>query len=288
MTRTIREPVTALTTAMTPIVVLPYLCCDEARVRQSAGIIDLEQVTAMSLDAGRLEIIRKGPRSRPEYPPLLLVHGAWHGAWCWQQGFMDALADRGYEVAALSLRGHGNSPGSGRFAMSRHGIRDYVEDVAAVADMLTRLPVIVGHFIGGFVAQRYLCDRHPATGAVLLAPVPPTGVLPLFLRLLRSEPLATATAVVSLNLGRLLHDSVRASRLLFSDALEATELLALHPLLSGESFRVFVELLAPRLDIHRAVAPVAVIAPALTRSSRLRKLVRLQMHGKPARRSLTG
>jgi hypothetical protein len=47
---------------------------------------------------------------------------------------------------------------------------------------------------------------------------------------------------------------------LFSDALSATELLALHRLLGGESFRVFVELLAPRLDPAQAVAPAAVIA----------------------------
>ncbi|WP_237480185.1 alpha/beta hydrolase [Lichenibacterium dinghuense] len=215
---------------------------------------------AMNFGAGRLEIIRKGPRSLPGYPPLLLVHGAWHGVWCWQQGFMDALADHGHEVAALSLRGHGNSPGGGRFAISRHGIRDYVDDVATVAETLTRPPVIVGHSMGGFIAQRYLCDRHPAIGAVLLASVPPTGVFPLFLRLLRSEPLATATAVMSLDLGRLLHDPARAARMLFSDALDTTELLALHRLLGGESFRVFVELLAPRLDPTQAVAPAAVIA----------------------------
>ena len=152
----------------------------------------------------------------------------------------------------LSLRGHGNSPGGGRFAISRHGIRDYVDDVATVAETLTRPPVIVGHSMGGFIAQRYLCDRHPAIGAVLLAPVPPTGVFPLFLRLLRSEPLATATAVMSLDLGRLLHDPARAARMLFSDALDTTELLALHRLLGGESFRVFVELLAPRLDPTQA------------------------------------
>jgi pimeloyl-ACP methyl ester carboxylesterase len=42
--------------------------------------------------------------------PLLFVHGAWHGAWCWDEYFLDFFAGRGYRALAVSLRGHGNSP----------------------------------------------------------------------------------------------------------------------------------------------------------------------------------
>ncbi|MEE9282251.1 MAG: hypothetical protein V3V67_18960 [Myxococcota bacterium] len=31
--------------------------------------------------------------------PVLLVHGAWHGAWCWAK-VIDALRERGVEVRA--------------------------------------------------------------------------------------------------------------------------------------------------------------------------------------------
>ena len=41
--------------------------------------------------------------------PIVLLHGAWHGAWTWDNGFVDRLVDGGFEVLALSLRGHGNS-----------------------------------------------------------------------------------------------------------------------------------------------------------------------------------
>ena len=209
---------------------------------------------------GKLEMIRRGPRDMPHRPALLLVHGAWHAAWCWDRGFMDMLADRGHEVVAVSLRGHGGSAGCDPFGRSWHGLRDYVDDVAAAADELGRPAVIVGHSMGGFVAQRFLCERRPALGAVLLAPVPPTGVLPLFLRLLRSEPVATARAVATLDLGHLLRDPDRAARLLFSETIDRLRLATLHPLLGGESFRVFLELIAPRLRPEQAVASVAVLA----------------------------
>ncbi len=34
--------------------------------------------------------------------PVLLVHGAWHGAWCWAK-VIDALRERGVEVHATEL-----------------------------------------------------------------------------------------------------------------------------------------------------------------------------------------
>ncbi len=35
-------------------------------------------------------------------PTLLLVHGAWHGAWCWER-LLEPLARRGVAVATLDL-----------------------------------------------------------------------------------------------------------------------------------------------------------------------------------------
>jgi pimeloyl-ACP methyl ester carboxylesterase len=45
--------------------------------------------------------------------PILFVHGAWHGAWCWEN-FLPYFADRGYGAYAVSLRGHGASQGRDR------------------------------------------------------------------------------------------------------------------------------------------------------------------------------
>ena len=57
-----------------------------------------------------LEVIDKGSSSESHPTPLLFVHVAWHGAWCWDEYFLDFFAYRGYRALAVSLRGHGNSP----------------------------------------------------------------------------------------------------------------------------------------------------------------------------------
>ena len=44
-----------------------------------------------------LEIISKRPRAKTHPTPLLFVHGAWHGAWCWEN-FLSYFAEHGYEV----------------------------------------------------------------------------------------------------------------------------------------------------------------------------------------------
>ena len=46
------------------------------------------------------------PASRPRR--MLLVHGAWHGAWCWERVLAPLLV-LGYEPEALDLPGHGRS-----------------------------------------------------------------------------------------------------------------------------------------------------------------------------------
>jgi pimeloyl-ACP methyl ester carboxylesterase len=56
-----------------------------------------------------LEVIEKGPCRESDKPPVLFVHGAWHGAWCWDEHFLDFFAEKGYRSLAVSLRGHGKS-----------------------------------------------------------------------------------------------------------------------------------------------------------------------------------
>ncbi|WP_459551866.1 hypothetical protein [Mycobacterium kiyosense] len=51
-----------------------------------------------------LELIARGSATEHHRIPLLL-HGSWHGAWCWDEHFLGYLADRGYACHALSVRG---------------------------------------------------------------------------------------------------------------------------------------------------------------------------------------
>jgi pimeloyl-ACP methyl ester carboxylesterase len=131
-----------------------------------------------------LEVIDKGACDDSHPVPLLFVHGGWHSASCWAN-FVDYFADAGYRAVALSLRGHGGSPAGKPFHAC--SIADYVEDVRATADSLGRHPVLIAHSLGGFVVQRYL-ESHNAPAAVLVASVPPQGVLGLAMRIWSRHP----------------------------------------------------------------------------------------------------
>jgi pimeloyl-ACP methyl ester carboxylesterase len=131
-----------------------------------------------------LEVIDKGAGSREHPVPLLFVHGGWHSASCWHN-FLDFFADAGYRAVALSLRGHGASPTAKRFHAC--SIADYVDDVGAAANRLGGRPVLIAHSLGGFVVQRYLENRD-APAAVLVASVPPQGVLGLAMRIWSRHP----------------------------------------------------------------------------------------------------
>jgi pimeloyl-ACP methyl ester carboxylesterase len=144
----------------------------------------------------QLEHLLLHPRERRYATPLLLIHGAWHGAWCWHDA-MANFAARGFEVHAISWRGHGESdrPRS----INLVGVRDYVSDLARAIEAISPQPMVVGHSLGGSALQLYLTE-HQLPGAVLLCSAPPNGVLPFILRYARRHPLANLRAIAMLNL----------------------------------------------------------------------------------------
>ena len=78
---------------------------------------------------------------------VLLVHGAWHGAWCWAP-LQQALDERGISSHAIDLPGHGISP---------LPLGDLHGDAAAVVAALESLPpdtLLVGHSYGGAVISQ--------------------------------------------------------------------------------------------------------------------------------------
>src|ERR671918_799902 len=135
-----------------------------------------------------LEVISEVPAQETPAPPLLFIHGAWHGAWCWRH-FLPFFARHGYAAHALSLRAHAGSPA--RRSLRLTSIRDYVEDVAEVAAQLSSPPVLVAHSMGGFVAHHYL-QKHPVAGAVFLAAVPPRGAWSATWHVMRRHPIVFA------------------------------------------------------------------------------------------------
>lgn len=156
-----------------------------------------------------IEVIDKGSRTAV---PLLFVHGGWHGAWCWDDHFLDYFANAGYRAVSMSLRGHGTSPTPK--PLHKVSIADYLDDVGSVADGLGGAPVLIGHSLGGFVVQRYL-EEHRAPAAVLVGSVPPQGVLTLALRVWRRRPSMTMEAWTDRTLLKFLATPALAREYLF-------------------------------------------------------------------------
>ena len=119
-------------------------------------------------------------------PPLLFVHGAFAGAWCWQTHYLPYFAGLGHAAYAVSLRGHGAS--AGRETLNQAGLNDFVDDVASAVDELGEPPVLVGHSMGGLVVDMALRRGVPAEAGVFLAAVPPTGMAPSALQMMVGQP----------------------------------------------------------------------------------------------------
>jgi pimeloyl-ACP methyl ester carboxylesterase len=115
-------------------------------------------------------IVRPAENARGR-PPLLFVHGAFIGAWCWDEHFLGYFAERGYDAWAVDLRGHGEGETTDDFA----SVDDYVADVLLAVERMGAAPVLIGHSMGAIVVQRAM-RRAAARAVALLAPVPPQGL----------------------------------------------------------------------------------------------------------------
>ena len=91
---------------------------------------------------------------------VVLVHGAWHGAWCWER-VVDGLAAVAIESVAIDLPGHGEDPGP---FSDLHGD---AARVRSVLDRINRPVVLLGHSYGGAVVTE--AGDHPSV-LVSIAP----------------------------------------------------------------------------------------------------------------------
>lgn len=86
---------------------------------------------------------------------FVLVHGAWHGAWCWEK-VTPLLTARGHEAYAIDLPGHGQDP-------KPPGSVSWNDYLARMGEVLAAQPepaVLVGHSLGGAVITG-AADRWP-------------------------------------------------------------------------------------------------------------------------------
>ena len=106
--------------------------------------------------------------------PVMMIHGGFCGPWVWD-GFAKKFETAGYVVHRPVLRFHDmDKPPE---ALGTTSLGDYVADLEASMDSLPSAPILVGHSLGGLLAQM-LAARRPVKACVLLAPSAPWGVPP--------------------------------------------------------------------------------------------------------------
>jgi pimeloyl-ACP methyl ester carboxylesterase len=124
---------------------------------------------------------------------FVLVHPAWHGAWCWQK-IVPLLEAKGHKVVVFDLPGHGKD----HTPPEQVTFQDFVRKVVEMANAQPESVVLVGHSSSGIIISQaaeqlgpekvaklvYLDAFVPKNGESLLAVVqksfvpPPPGVEP--------------------------------------------------------------------------------------------------------------
>lgn len=128
-----------------------------------------------------LTVLRAVPQHATR-PPVLFVHGYFADATVFSE-WLPFFAARGVPAYAVQLRGRADSRTGTH--LGRASIQDFVEDAARVARDLDK-PAVIGHSMGGLIAQR-LAERDEVRAAVLVTPAPPRGITVMSAALARKQ-----------------------------------------------------------------------------------------------------
>lgn len=194
-------------------------------------------------------------------PRLLFVHGGYATAGCWDAYFLPYFSRRGFDCRALDLAGHGAS--DGRERLDSFGLDDYVEDVTQVAQGIEGPLILIGHSMGSAVVERVL-EQQPAQAAILMAPVPPGGILGATMNIAFSQPSFFGEQTRATR-GEYSEKTLQTIRdVYYSRETKNEDLIRFGRLFQSESRRAILDLtlLAMRIGGRRPKLPVLVVGGA--------------------------
>ena len=123
-------------------------------------------------------VVRKRRTEGDTHAPLVLVHGFGQNRYAWhmpERSMVNYLADLGFDVFNVDLRGHGRSAGMG--ADRSRGVDDYIRgDLPAVIDHVLTLTgykrtFVMGHSLGGLCAAAAAArDPERVAGVITVGP----------------------------------------------------------------------------------------------------------------------
>jgi non-heme chloroperoxidase len=115
---------------------------------------------------------------------LFMIHGMCCGSWAWEN-YVNFFQEKGYTCVAPTLRHHDMNPNDEpNPLLGTTSLLDYADDLEKEIQALGTKPVIIGHSMGGLLAQ-ILGSRNLGKSLVLLTSAPPTGIVALSFSVLR-------------------------------------------------------------------------------------------------------
>ncbi len=106
----------------------------------------------------------------------ILIHGAWHGGWCWRK-IIPLLESKGHTVLAPDLPGHGDD----KIPVANVTLDSYADSICKLARAQSEKVILLGHSMGGVVITQagercadnvgalvYLCAFLPRNGESLM------------------------------------------------------------------------------------------------------------------------
>ena len=116
---------------------------------------------------------------------IVMIHGMWGGSWYWEN-FKEYFENIGYKCHTPTLRYHDVSPTDKPDPnLATTSLNDYIQDLEEYIKLLDERPIIIGHSMGGLLAQ-ILGAKGLADCLVLLAPAFPSGINGLKLSVMKS------------------------------------------------------------------------------------------------------
>ncbi|GBC61373.1 alpha/beta hydrolase [Desulfonema ishimotonii] len=108
---------------------------------------------------------------------LFMIHGMSCGSWMWDN-YKTFFAAKGFTCVTPTLRHHEAGPDALPLSLGTLSLLDYAADLEKEIRALDQRPILMGHSMGGLLAQ-ILAARGLAKAVVLLAPAPPAGIFSL-------------------------------------------------------------------------------------------------------------
>lgn len=182
--------------------------------------------------------------------PLVFLHGLGGNADSFDAQF--AQFSVAWHCIAWNMPGYGGSPLPAEFTWQSLS--------AALARLLDHLSlpraILIGHSMGGMVAQKYL-ESHEAAGVVLMSSVPPQGLWAAALGLAFQKPGLMGDLNRLLGGGRVAFDTLREA--MFAQPVETADLARWYKRMQPESHRAIWDMTLFNLPLKSRMRPAPML-----------------------------